>query len=48
MLRDLAPGATHYVGCVGNDENGRRLRAEAEKGGVNVHYMVTSKSIEPR
>ena len=42
MLRDLAPGVTHYVGCVGNDENVRRLKTEAEKDGVNVHYMITS------
>lgn len=42
MLRDIAPNVTHYVGCVGNDENGRRLKTEAEKDGVNVHYMVTN------
>jgi adenosine kinase len=31
---------TGYLGCIGNDENGKRLREEATKDGVHVHYMV--------
>eukprot|EP01100_Stratorugosa_tubuloviscum_P003045 TRINITY_DN171_c1_g1_i1.p1 TRINITY_DN171_c1_g1~~TRINITY_DN171_c1_g1_i1.p1 ORF type:complete len:341 (-),score=160.59 TRINITY_DN171_c1_g1_i1:86-1108(-) len=36
------PSATSYIGCVGNDEYGRRLREEATHDGVNVHYQVTN------
>ncbi|KAK9811523.1 hypothetical protein WJX72_005257 [[Myrmecia] bisecta] len=34
------PGATSYLGCVGEDEYGRRMRDTATKDGVNVQYMV--------
>merc|ERR1719160_2228574 len=38
MLQEA--GATAYMGCVGKDENGAKLRAAAEKDGVKVAYMV--------
>ena len=38
MLR--APGATTYMGSVGDDEYGRILAAAAEKDGVRVRYHV--------
>lgn len=41
MLGSRIPRAVTYVGCVGNDENGRRLKMIAENDGVNVHYLVT-------
>lgn len=34
------PGATHYIGCVGNDKFGEELRLAAEKDGVTTHYLV--------
>jgi hypothetical protein len=30
---------TAFIGCIGTDENGKRLRQEAESDGVKVHYM---------
>jgi len=36
------PNATGYIGCVGKDENGRRLREAAEKDGVQVYYLEDS------
>jgi adenosine kinase len=34
-----SPGATVYVGCVGKDASGEKLRACAEADGVAVHYQ---------
>jgi len=34
------PGATAYMGCIGDDENGARLRESCAKDGVNACYMV--------
>jgi len=34
------PGATSYVGCIGNDEYGAQMKKEAERGGVTTHYLV--------
>jgi adenosine kinase len=34
-------GATTYLGCVGTDEYGRRLREETKKEGVLAHYQET-------
>ena len=36
------PHATGYIGCVGNDENGKRLKQAAEGYGVTTHYLVDS------
>mmetsp|Transcript_19904 Transcript_19904/g.69129 ORF Transcript_19904/g.69129 Transcript_19904/m.69129 type:complete len:340 (+) Transcript_19904:96-1115(+) len=38
MLQE--PGATVYMGCVGADENGSKLKAACEADGVNAMYMV--------
>merc|ERR1719163_439213 len=34
------PGGTAYMGCIGGDENGKKLQAAAEKDGVKVQYMI--------
>jgi adenosine kinase len=34
-------GITHYIGCVGNDENGKRIKEAAGSDGVNTHYYVS-------
>lgn len=34
------PGATHYVGCIGDDEYGRNMKLVAEKGGLTTHYLI--------
>lgn len=34
------PGATSYMGCVGDDEFAQKMTATAAKDGVNVKYMV--------
>ncbi|KAF6257524.1 Ribokinase-like protein [Scenedesmus sp. NREL 46B-D3] len=34
------PGATAYMGCVGDDEFAQKMTATASKDGVNVKYMV--------
>lgn len=34
------PGATSYMGCVGDDEFAAKMTAAAEGAGVNVRYMV--------
>merc|ERR1739848_812135 len=34
------PGATAYMGCVGNDENGSKLKAACDKDGVAAHYLI--------
>ena len=31
---------TAYIGCVGDDEFGARLKAEAEKDGMKTYYRV--------
>jgi adenosine kinase len=36
------PKVGGYIGCVGDDENGRTLKAAAEKDGVETHYMVVN------
>ena len=33
------PQATSYIGCVGKDEFGKKLRQQAENDGVRVHYL---------
>merc|ERR1711937_786676 len=35
-----APGATAYIGCIGNDDFGSKMREQCTKDGVNVAYMV--------
>merc|ERR1712005_100501 len=35
-----APGATAYVGCVGNDEFATKMREQCEKDGVKTAYLV--------
>jgi sugar/nucleoside kinase (ribokinase family) len=32
-----------YVGCVGNDKYGSFLKQEAEKAGLETHYLVDEK-----
>lgn len=32
--------ATSYIGCVGNDENGKTLKEKAVADGVDVQYMI--------
>jgi len=39
-----SPGATAYMGCVGEDENGAKLKAACEKDGVNASYMVDTQT----
>jgi len=34
------PKVGGYIGCVGNDENGRTLKSAAEKDGVQTHYLI--------
>jgi len=34
------PGATNYIGCIGNDENGTNMKAAAEEYGVQTHYLI--------
>ena len=34
------PKATGYIGCVGNDSFGSKLKEAAEKDGVTTHYLV--------
>eukprot|EP01126_Amoeba_proteus_P033357 TRINITY_DN3274_c0_g1_i3.p1 TRINITY_DN3274_c0_g1~~TRINITY_DN3274_c0_g1_i3.p1 ORF type:complete len:364 (+),score=63.29 TRINITY_DN3274_c0_g1_i3:61-1092(+) len=36
-------GRTHYIGCVGNDENASILRSSAIKAGLTTHYDVSTK-----
>jgi adenosine kinase len=36
------PGSTAYMGCVGSDDNGAKLKAACDKDGVNASYMVDS------
>eukprot|EP00246_Nothoceros_aenigmaticus_P001333 TRINITY_DN11850_c0_g1_i1.p1 TRINITY_DN11850_c0_g1~~TRINITY_DN11850_c0_g1_i1.p1 ORF type:complete len:344 (+),score=69.72 TRINITY_DN11850_c0_g1_i1:144-1175(+) len=32
------PGATSYIGCIGKDEFGKKMKKNSEDSGVNVHY----------
>jgi len=34
------PHATGYIGCIGNDDYGKKLKEAAEKDGVTTHYLV--------
>jgi len=34
-----APNSTVYLGCIGKDQNGAKLREEATNDGVAVHYL---------
>lgn len=34
------PDSTGYIGCIGNDANGKRLTEAASKDGVKVHYSI--------
>ena len=35
-----APGATGYIGCIGEDEFGEKMKAQADADGVKTSYMV--------
>jgi len=35
-------GSTAYIGCIGNDENGKTLKDAAESAGVETHYLIDS------
>jgi adenosine kinase len=37
------PHSTIYIGCIGKDENGKKLRQEAQNDGVNVQYLEDEK-----
>lgn len=39
-----SPKATHFIGCIGNDEFGKTLKSAAEKDGVQTHYLVDDKA----
>jgi len=34
------PHATGYIGCIGNDDFGKKLKEAAEQDGVTTHYLV--------
>eukprot|EP00929_Paragymnodinium_shiwhaense_P036796 TRINITY_DN19688_c0_g3_i1.p1 TRINITY_DN19688_c0_g3~~TRINITY_DN19688_c0_g3_i1.p1 ORF type:complete len:346 (+),score=67.30 TRINITY_DN19688_c0_g3_i1:65-1102(+) len=36
-------GATAYMGCIGTDDFGQKLREACERDGVRAHYMVDTK-----
>jgi len=36
------PKATSFMGCIGDDDNGRTLASSAESIGVETHYMVST------
>lgn len=36
------PGATAYMGCIGDDDNGKKMIAACDKDGVKTAYMVDS------
>eukprot|EP01114_Cavostelium_apophysatum_P005418 TRINITY_DN1637_c0_g1_i1.p1 TRINITY_DN1637_c0_g1~~TRINITY_DN1637_c0_g1_i1.p1 ORF type:complete len:358 (+),score=110.85 TRINITY_DN1637_c0_g1_i1:41-1075(+) len=36
------PGAAGYIGCIGNDENGKNMKKAAEGYGVTTHYLVNN------
>jgi len=35
--------SARYVGCVGNDKFGKFLKSEAEKSGLETHYLIDEK-----
>mmetsp|Transcript_8358 Transcript_8358/g.26627 ORF Transcript_8358/g.26627 Transcript_8358/m.26627 type:complete len:354 (+) Transcript_8358:90-1151(+) len=37
-----APGATAYMGCIGSDDNGKKMEEACAKDGVKTAYMVDS------
>merc|ERR1719453_527894 len=37
------PGATSYIGCVGDDDSAKKMRDCCAKDGVNAAYMVCEK-----
>jgi len=37
-------GITHFIGSIGDDENGEKLKQVAENDGVQTHYYVSSGS----
>jgi len=37
------PKATGYIGCIGHDDFGKKLKEAAEKDGVTTHYLVDDK-----
>jgi adenosylhomocysteinase len=41
MLCDVAPGATSFIGCIGDDAFGKQLAASASADGVATNYMIT-------
>ncbi|KAG9295923.1 hypothetical protein G9A89_006662 [Geosiphon pyriformis] len=40
----LPPNSTVYIGCVGNDHFGDKLREAAEQEGLRVEYMITDEA----
>jgi adenosine kinase len=38
------PGTCGYIGCVGDDNNGRILKEATEKSGASTHYYVTKEA----
>jgi len=45
MLQSLGhTGVTHYIGCIGEDENGKILNQAASGAGVKTHYNISKKS----
>jgi sugar/nucleoside kinase (ribokinase family) len=34
------PNVGGYIGCVGDDDNGKTLKAAAQKDGVQTHYLI--------
>jgi len=38
------PKATGYIGCIGNDDLGKKLKQVAEGYGVTTHYLVDQKT----
>jgi len=37
------PGATTFIGCIGNDENGKNMKIAAEQDGLKTLYMIDEK-----
>jgi len=35
---------THFIGSIGNDENGKKLKAASEADGVQTHFYISPKS----
>merc|ERR1719482_1032997 len=34
------PGATAYMGCIGDDANGKKMKEACDKDGVKTSYMI--------